>query len=754
MTIIKITGFTGETPRLVPRLLADTAAQNAVNTRLESGDLSPFRVPKHITRIETIPAGDIETIFLDSDGTWLAFDKPVYLANGPVATDRLYIFGDGPPKMKVAGVTYKLAVEFPPNPLNASLIDDTEALFVSGTNIPLTDKSSTVINGVTYVVSLDGRKASIKATSATPLAPVVAAGLLNAITYQNTTPHASRTFKTISIDGITNDIGNRTSYFDAFSIIRTGGFTDTSVVDGDPITNEGNTANGFPALSITPSNTTWINGSNPVAAFTGAAITAGTGATNISVIEFSIDGLLNDQVDQLVAQNTLWAYTFVTDFGEESEPCPVSNDLLWSDGISVKLTGFALPKDTTRKITKQRIYRSLTSAAGTSLFFVTERDVSVDDFIDNVPNASLDEPLPSTAFNAPDDRLTGLIALPNGMMAAFFDNVLCFCQPFLPHAWPEQFQLTMDSNIVALGAYGTTIVVTTVAQPYIVSGTSPDVMTQEKLELNLPCINARGLVDLGYAIAYPSHDGLVVASSSGASVVTDDIMTRDNWLKTSPERFVSAQFFGRYLASFEYVDPEGNALSGSFIIDLTGQTPFLSRIPYKADATFFNITDGNLYLCIGQDIFQWDSLDSQNDIFTWKSKQYIVPKPTNFGVILIEGSTLTTPEEEAADAAAQAAAQAANAAIFNSPSIGGELNGSALNTFDVNGDALLRLTMPKFVSVNVFADGELVATVSKLNKMARLPGGFLAQTWEVEVSSNSDIAQVTLAGTGAELAGV
>lgn len=752
MTVIKITGFSGEVPRLVPRLLPDTAAQNATNARLDSGGLSPYRKPKFTYRITDIAAGAVKTIYRNGN-TWMAWDKTVYPAPGPVAADRLYIFGDGAPKMLVDGVTYKLAVEFPPNPLTASLIADTESLTVSGTNIPLTDGSSTVVGSVTYTVALDGRKATI--TAAGTITPTDAAAILTSISYKNTSNPSSRTYKRITVDGITNDKTDRTSYFDVVSIVRTGGFQDSGVINGDVITNEGDTANGRPGLSITPLNPTWVDGSAAAAAvFSGVTIDPGTGATDITKLVFSIDGLVNDQVDQVAAQNTMWAYTFVTDFGEESEPCPVSNDLLWSDGISVRLTGFKMPLDTTRRITKQRIYRSQTSAAATTLFLAAERDASTDDFIDNVPSTQLDEPIPSLNYNAPDDGLTGVISLPNGMMVGFNGKVLSFCEPWLPHAWPEVYNLTMDSNIVALGAYGTTIVVATEAQPYVVSGTSPDTMSQEKLELNLPCINARGLVDLGYAIAYPSNDGLAVVSSGSARVVTDQLMTRDNWIKTAPDRFVSGQFYGLYFASYEYVDPTGNALQGSFIIDLTGQVPSLKRTGYKADATWYDVEEGKLYLCMGQDIYEWDALDSENEILTWRSKQYVIPKPTNFGVILIEGSILMTPEEEAAEQAADEAAAEHNASIFGNASIGGEINGAAFNTYPVNGDDLERLTASRFVSVTVYADGEPVATVSKLNHMARLPGGFLAQTWEVEVSANADIAQVTLAGTGAELAGV
>lgn len=580
MTILKIAGFSGEVPRLVPRLLPENASQNAVNARLDNGGLSPYRKPKFVHQITGLAAGAVKTIHRHA-GTWRAWDKSVYAAPGPVDADRLYVMGDGAPKLIVGATTYPLAIPLPSAALSAA---------VSGTG--------------------------------------------------------------------TGDVFTR-----------------------------------------------------------------------------------------------VYVYTNVTDLGEETAPSPASSAVNWQSGQTVTLSGFTVPAGS--RVTKQRIYRSQTSLSGTDLYFIAERAATTANFVDTVPLSEQNEPLPSLEWSAPPDDLTGLIALPNGMMAAFRGKELWFCEPFRPHAWPEKYVLTMDFDIVALGAYGTTIVVATKGQPYIVSGTSPDTMAQEKMELNLPCINARGMVDLGYAIAYPSHDGLVVASSAGARVVTDQLMTRDQWLRTAPDRFVGGQFYGRYMASYEYIDPKGKALKGSFVIDLTGQEAFLHRINYKADATFYDISEGKLYLCIGTQIYEWDATGSENEILTWKSKQFVIPKPTNFGMILIEATTLMTPEEEAALAAAKAEIEAYNAATFAQTSIGGELNGAALNTYAVDGDALIRQTgTDRYCAVNVYADGKLVATVSKLNRAARLPAGFLAQTWEIEVNANADIAQITLAGTGTELAGV
>lgn len=577
MTTLKLMQFSGEVPRLLPRLLPDGGAQQAENVRLDDGGLTPVRRKRAVHSVTGI-AGAVKTIYRHA-GTWLAWDKVVDAAPGPVAQDRLYYTGDGAPKMRVGGTVYDLKVPFP---------------------------------------------------TAAPTATLSGTGT------------------------------------------------------GDVITR-------------------------------------------------------------------IYAYTFVTEFGEESEPSLASNEVNWQSGRTVTLSGIqAAPSG--RGIVKQRFYRSQTSqTAGTDFFFIAERTASSANFTDSVATDAFGEVLPSRDWNQPPDTMKGLISLPNGMMATFDGKELLLCEPFRPHAWPEKYRLTMDTNIVALGAYGTAIVVTTEGQPYIVAGTAPENMQQEKMELNLPCINARGVVDLGYAVAYPSKDGLVVASGGSAAVATQALMTRNDWLQTSPGSFVAGQFSGRYFASFEYLEADGTPRRGTFIFDLATQTPFILRNSDKAEAFFYDVGDAELYLLIDKTIYQYDPFGEVNEIMSWRSKQFVYPAPATFGCILIEASDSKTPEEEAADEAERQAIEAANAVIFARPSIGGELNGSAYNVQTVNGDDLQRVFPKQFTSVEVFADNKLVGSVSEINKAVRLPAVPKARNWEVLVNGTTRIDQITLATSPREL---
>lgn len=61
-------------------------------------------------------------------------------------------------------------------------------------------------------------------------------------------------------------------------------------------------------------------------------------------------------------------------------------------------------------------------------------------------------------------------------------------------------------------------------------------------------------------------------------------------------------------------------------------------------------------------------------------------------------------------------------------------------------------TDPHF-SVAIYADGKLRHTIYEMNKVLRLPAGFLATTWELEVRGNQQVTAITLAFSPEEIAG-
>lgn len=409
-----------------------------------------------------------------------------------------------------------------------------------------------------------------------------------------------------------------------------------------------------------------------------------------------VAALVSGTPDPDLSSTILYTYTWVTAFDEESEPSPLGNPLLWSPGLDVTLSGFsAVPAG--RAIDRMRIYRSQTSALGeTILYFIHERAAGTGDFVDAVDSNPIQEQLATTDYNPPPAGLVGLVSMPNGMMAAFMGKSIYFCEPYRPHAWPEKYILSTDYEIVGLGVFGASLAVMTTGQPYICAGTAPDTMSMEKLEVSLPCIAPRGIVDLGFSVAYPSPDGLVVISSGGAQLVSRNLITRDQWMRMNPTSFIAGLFSGRYLASYT-----AGADTGIIVIDLTGEQPFITRSEGHADAMYTEIRTGALYFLDGDDIYQWDALSQPPGVYVWRSKKFQLPSAVNFGSFLADGVAAAVD--------------------------------------------------PAFVA-RIYADDALVASIPVINRVQRLPSGFLARTWEIEVESNFRISGLALGFSPTELA--
>ena len=393
----------------------------------------------------------------------------------------------------------------------------------------------------------------------------------------------------------------------------------------------------------------------------------------------------------------LYTYTFVTDFGEESEPAPISDPLTWSPGLDIELSGFqAAPGG--RAITKQRIYRSQTSLQGvTTLYFIAERAASAANFIDVSGANAIVEPLPSTGYNPPPDGLTGLTSLPNGMMAGFVGKKLYFSEPYQPHAWPEAYSRTVDFDIVGLGAFGSTIAVMTTGNPYILQGTTPETMAMERVEESLPCLSARGIVDLGYLVAYPSPEGLVTISSQGCVLRTRSLFTKELWEALNPASFRASRYDGRYIASYEV-----SGVRRTLQIDMTGEQPFVLRADAAPTALFSDIGTGELFILTGTRTIQsWDSPTAPLLSQTWRSRLNYLPAPVNFGAVRIDGK---------------------------------------------------RIVGQSF-ACRIIADGITRRTIGEINKVKRLPGGFLAEQWEIEITGMVEVSAIRLASNPGELAG-
>lgn len=449
-------------------------------------------------------------------------------------------------------------------------------------------------------------------------------------------------------------------------------------------------------------------------------------------------------------QSRTYVYTWVTEFGEESAPCPATDLTDWQPGQTVTLSGFeAIPAG--RAITKQRIYRSQTGSSGTYFYFIAERSASTSDYVDTVPVDGFQEVLPSSDWTPPPDGLSGLIAMPNGIMAAFVGPDLYFCEPYRPHAWPEKYVLTIPHDIVGLAAVGQVLIVMTTGQPYIVQGSHPDSMADAKIEAPFACINSRSIVNLGFGVAYAANEGLVLIRGDGAvSLASEQLFSREQWKALSPADIVAGQFGGVYTLFYDVVDDYGSARTEMLLINVNSATT-ISRSSEKADAVFYDLAESGLYFKRpGEtEIVRFDEPSRPRETMYWRSKEFFSIEPVSYGAILVD---TTEHYDQAAADAEEAAIEAANAVLLDA-SLHSEINGTFLNDVPYVGDILA--PMPNFdvFRANVYADDQLVRTIETSEKILRLKSDKKARKWQVDIFANIPVAQIVMASTIEELKG-
>jgi len=450
-------------------------------------------------------------------------------------------------------------------------------------------------------------------------------------------------------------------------------------------------------------------------------------------------------------QTRTYVYTFVTSFGEETAPSPASPSVDWKPGQTVTLSGFAAAP-AGRSVTRQRIYRSQTGSSGTYLYLIHERAASASDFLDNIAVDAFQEALPSAGWDEPKDGLSGITSMPNGMMAAFVGRDVYFCEPWRPHAWPEKYVMTCDSDVVGLASIGAVLVVLTEANPYMMTGSHPDSMQSVKLEANFPCINARGIVDLGFAICYPSNDGLISVRASGeVSFVTEQLFRRDEWQALSPETALGAQHGNVYLMFYDTTDTSGERSAGALFINVNA-APFLTRSAESADAVYFDVETSALFFKRPGDtnVYRFDDPAGFPERYSWRSKEFWLPRPGTFGAILVDQGSINDTGDNARLEAERERIAAENSVIFASGDIRSAIAEHIVGELTFGGDTLLPLPPPLSASISVFADGVLVGTANKLGAVCRLAAKN-ARCWEIAVQSNISIGNISLATSVDEL---
>lgn len=468
-----------------------------------------------------------------------------------------------------------------------------------------------------------------------------------------------------------------------------------------------------------------------------------------------------------------YVYTFVSDYGEEGQPSPpilATGDAgLWQ--ITNLIT--TVPDAASRNITRKRIYRTVPGQASTVFFFVAEvpiGDISYNDIETNLDVAS-NNTLESTTWAEPPSDLEGFVTMPNGYLIGWAGRRVVFSEPYRPHAWPAEYELSTEFPLVGLVVWGSSLIIGTSSQPYFGQGVSPASFTMQKMDAVEPCLSRRGMVATIAGAYYPSVNGLVLANSSGVRVITQDILTKEEWARYNPQDIFAAQLGLQYIAF--------NSSSFGFVFNPTEPQTKLVELDRFRDVVGIETDNysGDVLILDGTRAWNWDPETSERLYWKWVSKKFQTPKPMNFGALRVNadfrGVDISVDVEEYYGTY--------NTARFNAavPSLG-TLAGHVLcgSSPQENPDQVPNWTEPEtkqpLGGSGLYPVGLLSASVSGIrlvirvrnsedvvfdevitsDRIYRVPNSFKSDLWKFEIYGNTALYSIQIAETAKGLATV
>lgn len=232
----------------------------------------------------------------------------------------------------------------------------------------------------------------------------------------------------------------------------------------------------------------------------------------------------NDVFSQYNAPTVLqYVYTYYDSTeGVESAPSPISDELTITDGTSVDLSGFITSSN--ESVDKIRLYR--VGANATDFTLIVELTASTTTYNDNIPTVNAIGTLLDTYNNqAPLSGLRYLIEA-YGMLFAALGNKLYYTIPGQPDYWPSLNFIQFPNDITGIVAIADGIIVFTLKEAHIVTGTGSDTFRRIIFNPEHGCINHNSIKYVKNTLLWASADGICALNGNTVIVITKDKLDR------------------------------------------------------------------------------------------------------------------------------------------------------------------------------------------------------------------------------------
>lgn len=364
----------------------------------------------------------------------------------------------------------------------------------------------------------------------------------------------------------------------------------------------------------------------PVAAYRLGVPQPDTTAVTVTVSGSPVDATESTLVGAYVL-------TYVTSWGEESAPGEHAiGTFEFLNGQTMTLDALPVPPSGNWNIATKRLYRSNTGTAGTAQYqFVDEIPAAQTTYADTKKNEDLQDMLATTGWFEPPDDGFGLTLGANGNAVMLSGRTIYCAQPYALYAWPTDYQLSVDSDLVGAGAFDQGFAILTKSFPYVLTGVDPSGYTLSKLPYEQACVSKRSIISAMGGVLYASPNGLWQITSSGCFSMTEKLLTKDQWQSYNPASMHCHELDGRVYCFYD-----NGVTKGCLIFDF-GHDAFMTESDQWCDAAYNDPLRDALYLSQNGDITKWDGGAPLN--YIWRSQMYRNPRYVSYGYGKVDAET-------------------------------------------------------------------------------------------------------------------
>lgn len=385
-------------------------------------------------------------------------------------------------------------------------------------------------------------------------------------------------------------------------------------------------------------------------------------------------------------ETRVYTETFVRGNGDESAPEANTVTIICPGGSTITLSTLTANPGGTIGITNRRGY---VSTSGGVFQRFADQVTATATMVDNSGTRGLELTTGGSdahpTWLTPPDTMRGLIELWNGMLGGFDGKTYMVCVPYTPHAWPLAYQGIVPDTIVGSAKYLQNWVLVTSGTPRLVTGTTSGSMGDSPIPLNQAGVSKRSVVGVGHGVMWASNDGMAYVGQFGSKLLTDGFIDPVLWRsKYHPETIIGA-WWNRYYIGFYTTTGGGHA---AFMLD-TANPMGIIDLDHIALGVFSDTLQQALYTVgAGNVVKKWDAGALLN--LTFKTGIVRSADDTNPGVAMIVATTYPI-------------------------------------TFALYGDGTLRHTQ-----------------VITSDAPFRLPGGYVASEWQVQLSAGTGPIEAVL----------